>query len=265
MKKHPSKKIRKRRPFTVLEMLVSMALLSIIVYSLSLLMNQSQKAMNLGVSKMDAFEELSMALDQMEDSLNNIDVKSWRTSKDAGEKVGDKELQSSALICGNDSFTVYVTRQKEQGPELHEIRYSLVKIEDEHGETLSPGLKNLNVFERKVGGDPGSPDDDNNEGDTILTNVKDFKVMTPGGTFEAKRTDLNGNTITEEYPRMVVLELAVLDSNTANLGKDMGKPEDINLTRIKKALGDSGSNEKTLEHRLKRLVRAVTLDVSALQ
>lgn len=233
------KKRDTKHPFTVLELLIAMSLLSIMVYSLTLLMNQSQRAMSLGVGKMDAFEELRLALDQMENDLNSINISSWEKHPDNLDENG-KIITPAFTTSGSDSFTVYANRPGVI-PQLCKITYSL-KQGGEELPQLYVTMENLTF--------PGSPKKE----DVILQNVMDFHIFTlpPKDGKLAARTPW--------YPSMVILELAVLDSDTVSLGRaDVSRPEKISESKIKNAIG-----QDAYQKRWRRLVRAVTLDLSIL-
>ena len=68
-------KFLNQRSFTILEMLVALGLLSVIMFSLLSMLDQSQKAMEKGVSQMDVMEEARTVLDQIKNHVICVDYK----------------------------------------------------------------------------------------------------------------------------------------------------------------------------------------------
>ena len=58
-----------KRYFTVLEMLIAMGLLSVIMFTLLSMLDQSQNVMTRGVSQLNVVDEARVVLDQIENDI----------------------------------------------------------------------------------------------------------------------------------------------------------------------------------------------------
>jgi len=107
-------KRQRKHSFTLIEMLVAMALLAMIMIALVSLLDQTQKAMTQGVSQMEASEDIQIAMDRIERDLSNLLVLSKRKAWTSNN--------AATISASNGKLVVYTTRLK-QKPECCKVTY----------------------------------------------------------------------------------------------------------------------------------------------
>lgn len=234
-------KNRKIRHFTVLEMLISMGLLSVIVFTLLSMLDQSQTAMNKGVSQLDVIEEARIVLDQIENDITCIDYEN-AIAKDSHD-VEDPRTDVLKVVNSGNSFTVYTTRAGKL-PRFCKVSYK------KSGYKL---LMDIETYDESDGSFRQEPTR------TLLTNVLGFKVSVVN--YESLGA---GN----EYPQKVMIELQLLDSETRRIGYTKVDDEAervINESLIKERLGkkDKAAGEAAFKARAARFTRVVSLQPPA--
>lgn len=229
------KMILKKHPFTILEILVAMGLLSVIMYSLLSILDQSQKAMSIGVSLMSVTEDARVVLDQIENDITCIDyqnaiLKDKRPSDDPMTYALSQVLDCSSSDDSSD-FTIMTSRPGKLS-QFCKVRYFKsgfelimeVQVYDEANLTWGPKSRQI-----------------------LLDNVMDFNVS-------FTRYDVSGMP---EFPQQVTIELQLLDEETRKLGYDdyeSAKAKNIDLNRIRAKIGADA-----LQARYIRFTRVVSL------
>lgn len=228
------KMILKKRRFTVLEMMVSMGLLSVIMFALLSMLDQSQRAMTTGVSKMEVTEEARIVLDQLENDITCVDYLSAdKKLRDMSETHRISNLKTDVLSVKSDGAFVVHTSRPGKLPRFCKVIYELDGYE----------LK-MNVWTYDDKENSFKKEDER----ILLTNVLKFNV-------KVENYELTGY----EYPKKVTVELKLLDNETRRLGyvtKDDRKKRKINIGAITDKLKD----ENALEARAARFSRVISLE-----
>lgn len=230
----------KHQYFTILEMLVALGLLSVIMFSLLSMLDQSQKAMEKGVSQMDVMEEARTVLDQIENHVVCVDYKG-AVEKDALPQNKDPRqfALNNVLVAQegpNGRLEIYTT-QTGRLPRSVKVRYR------KSGHRL---IMESSTYDEK----------DNSwrveKPRTLLTNVLAFNV-------KVERYDENDVGVNATFPKLVTIELQLLDDETRKLGyKSVADAEkkSINEEEIKKKL----RNDSAYKARAARFSRMVSLE-----
>lgn len=225
----------KKHQFTILEILVAMGLLSVIMYSLLSILDQSQKAMSVGVSLMSVTEDARVVLDQLENDITCIDyqsaiLKDKRPNDDPMTYALNKVLDCSSADDSSD-FTVLTSRPGKLS-QFCKVRYfksgyelrMKIQVYDEANLAWGPEKEQV-----------------------LLDNVMDFNVS-------FTRYDVSGMP---EFPQQVTVELQLLDEETRKLGYDdyeSAKKKTIDLNRIREKIGADA-----LQARYIRFTRVISL------
>lgn len=228
----------KQYRFTILEMLVALGLLSVIMFSLISMLDQSQKAMDKGVSQMDVVEEARTVLDQIENNIACINYKD-AVQIDAIPRGADplNFALNNVLIAKegpNGSLFLYTT-QNGRLPRFSKITYR------KSGYKL---IMESSIYNEKDNSWKSEPKR------ILLTNVLAFGV-----NVEKYKSEVVG----APYPKRVTIELKLLDDETRKLGyksiEDAEKKK-INENEIKRKL----RSDAAFDARAARFSRIVTLE-----
>lgn len=225
---------RSKKYFTVLEMLIAMGLLSVIMFSLLSMLDQSQKAMSKGMSRLNVTDEARIVLDQIENDITCIDYKN-ALLKDAHNV---SHPQDDVLKKTARGFSIYTTRPGRL-PLLCKISY------EKEGYKLV--VKTKTYDEKKKSW--VTPENEDENGRILLTNVLAFNVHIE------KYQNLGDEN---KYPQKVTVEIQLIDDDTRKLG--YSGPEDsqnkpINEEKIIKKIG-----EDAFKARAARFSRVVSLE-----
>lgn len=233
-------KLLNQRSFTILEMLVALGLLSVIMFSLLSMLDQSQKAMEKGVSQMDVMEEARTVLDQIENHVICVDYKG-AVEKDAIPK-GRNPRQ----------FALYDVLKEQEGPNGKLEIYT----------TQTGRLPRSSKITYKKSGyrlimESSTYDEKDNAWRpeatrTLLTNVLAFNV-------KIERYDENDVGANATFPKLVTVELQLLDDETRKLGyKSVADAEkkSIDEAEIKKKL----RSDSAYKARAARFSRIISLE-----
>lgn len=210
---------RSKKYFTVLEMLIAMGLLSVIMFTLLSMLDQSQKAMTKGVSRLNVVEEARVVLDQIENDITCVDY-AEAVLKDP---LRVKKPQDDVLFVANggESLTVYTTRTGSL-PILCRVTY------EKRGYNLHVITKEYDMADKSF---KTPKNEDPDKGRILLTNVLAFKV-------HVWKYDNLGKE--NEYPQQVNIELQLIDDETRQLGYSSAKDsieKPINVTEIENKIG----------------------------
>lgn len=222
-----------KRYFTVLEMLIAMGLLSVIMFTLLSMLDQSQNVMTRGVSQLNVVDEARVVLDQIENDITCVD---YKNAKLKGNKVTDPK--EHVLVKTTNGFMVYTSRPGRL-PLLCQVTYKKVGYKlvvetwtyDEKSKTWV------------------RPENEDDNGRTLLTNVLAFNVHIE------KYQNLGDEN---KYPQKVTVELQLIDDETRRLGYSSiedKKNKPINEEKIKKKIG-----EDAFKARAARFSRVVSLE-----
>ncbi|MBE6407633.1 MAG: hypothetical protein E7038_03405 [Lentisphaerae bacterium] len=217
--------------FTILEMLVAMGLLSVIMFALLSMLDQSQKAMTKGVSQMDVVEEARAVLDQIENDVTCVDYKN-AVEKDRRSNDPLQFALNNVLVTKDGSLELYTTRAGRL-PRFCKVLYR------KSGHNL---IMETKTYDEKYHSWVEETDR------TLLTNVLAFNV-------DVERYSNLGEY---KYPKKVTIELQLLDDETRKLGykniQDAEKKK-INEEEIKRKIGTDA-----YKARAARFSRVVSLE-----
>ena len=223
-----------KRYFTVLEMLIAMGLLSVIMFTLLSMLDQSQNVMTRGVSQLNVVDEARVVLDQIENDITCVDYKNAKL-KDSHNVTHPQE---DVLVKTSRGFMVYTSRPGRL-PLLCRISYEKV------GYKLVVKTKTYDEKNKSW----VTPENEDDNGRTLLTNVLAFNVHIE------KYQNLGDEN---KYPQKVTVELQLIDDETRRLGYsniEDKKNKPINVEKIKNKIG-----EDAFEARAARFSRVVSLE-----
>ncbi len=290
------KKIKSAHCFTLLEMLLAMALLSIIMFTLLSMMTQTQKAVSTGVSKMNASEDARLVLNMMEADLNCMDfVKAKQLNQDqSGTKQrgncrilevacakdkGGKPMDEDLGKDGSREVVMRIcTRRKDIVPKNEYYRITYLWGEPEVPADIGDSVKDS----KSSNYDPAYLSDKclimrvekwNEDYEPKNNNVYDDNGWVLHGDERVLLTNVadvstcgylcDDQDEMEGYYSQVVISLALVDDQTKQMGHH--GPDDVEIgfnknieSKIKKTLGDDA-----YEARLLRYTRSVFIDLSA--
>lgn len=220
--------------FTVLEMLIAMGLLSVIMFALLSMLDQSQKAMTRGVSQLNVVDEARVVLDQIENDITCVDYKNAKLK----DSHNVSHPQDDVLKKTSKGFIVYTTRPGRL-PLLCKVTY-----EKNNHELV---VKTMTYDEKsKTWVRPENEDD---KGRVLLKNVLAFNVHIE------KYQNLGSEN---KFPQKVTVELQLIDDETRRLGysSDLDKKEKkINEEKIIKKIGT-----EAYKARAARFSRVISLE-----
>ena len=233
------KRLRKQS-FTLIEMLVAMALLSLIMFALVSLMDQTQKAMSQGVSQMEASEDVQIAMDRIERDLSNLLVLSKRKAWESNN--------AATITAGDGKLVVYTMRLKKK-PEYCKVTYewkerftdnTLTGIQDTDARTTHNVLvETVDYLDSMSGSTQGQ-----REQSILLTGVVDSHGA--GSGFYVK-DDIKDNN-------RLIITLSVADNATKRIG--YARPADARQERLTPNRYNQGG-VNLLDRRLKRYSRVI--------
>lgn len=223
-----------KRYFTVLEMLIAMGLLSVIMFTLLSMLDQSQNVMTRGVSQLNVVDEARVVLDQIENDITCVDYKNAKL-KDSHNVTNPRE---QVLVKTDKGFMVYTSRPGRL-PLLCKVIY------EKNGYNLIAKTKTYDEEHKSW----VTPENEDEEGRILLTNVLAFNVHIE------KYQNLGDEN---KYPQKVTVELQLIDDETRRLGYSKiedKKDKPINEETIKKKIG-----KDAFEARAARFSRVVSLE-----
>ncbi len=237
-------KFRRLLPFTVLEMMMAMTLLAIVMFVLISIMDQSQKIVTSGISKINVFEDARSVLDLIENDFACVEFNpgAWGTSPD--------DADESIRIPSSSEITLYTYRS--------DVITQLCKVSYKFSGSLLKEEKR--VWDQSLNN--GEGDWSGIETRNLLINVGNFRVK--------KMNDDNERTVYDKkYSHKYMIEIALLDEETRRLGysgtttafEQENQEQSVDQSRIQQALGPNGS--KVYQARLKRFTRVVSLDLES--
>lgn len=237
--------LKRKFSFTILEMLMATGLLSLIVYSLLSMLNQTQKTTSLGISKMNIFEDARTVIGIIETDIGAAD---FFTDK------GDKYDNDDVIKIKNNGETLEVlTKRMGTLDQLCRVVYSY----DKSKYTLT-----MKVY-RWIEDDQDFEDDDNPSHNAILLkNVAKFRIDQEVLQQSSASGDGSYQKALDGLPHTLILQMALLDEDTLRLGyKSLKDAEENNIdeTRIKKALGNSND---ALIQRYQYFTRVIPVDLT---
>ncbi len=230
---------KSKKYFTVLEMLTAMSLLSVIMYALLSMLDQSQSAMNKGMSRLSVTDEARSVLDQIENDITCV------AYQDALEKDSHNvsSMQDHVLKTTANGFQVYTSRPGRL-PLLCKVSY------EKAGNNL---VVKTSTFD-EGDGSWKAPANEPAGGRILLTNVLAFEVRMD--RYSGLGADKDGNA--NNFPMKVTVDLQLIDDETRKLGYTSindSKTKPINRNEIEKKLGDKSA----FNARAARFSRVVTL------
>lgn len=223
-----------KRYFTVLEMLIAMGLLSVIMFTLLSMLDQSQNVMTRGVSQLNVVDEARVVLDQIENDITCVDYKNAKL-KDSHNVTHPQE---DVLVKTSRGFMVYTSRPGRL-PLLCKISY------EKEGYKLVVKTKTYDEKNKSW----VTPENEDDNGRTLLTNVLAFNVHIE------KYQNLGDEN---KYPQKVTVELQLIDDETRRLGYSNindKKDKPINEEKIKNKIG-----KDAFDARAARFSRVVSLE-----
>lgn len=229
-----------KRYFTVLEMLIAMGLLSVIMFTLLSMLDQSQNVMTRGVSQLNVVDEARVVLDQIENDITCVDYKNAKLK----DSHNVSRPQEDVLVKTSRGFMVYTSRPGRL-PLLCKISYEKV------GYKLVVKTKTYDEKNKSW----VTPENEDDNGRTLLTNVLAFNVHIEPYDIESE-DDKNKDKY--NYPKKVTVELKLIDDETRRLGYsniEDKKNKPINEEKIKKKIG-----EAAFEARAARFSRIISLE-----
>lgn len=230
------KNLLKIRAFTILELLVAMGLLSVIMFALTEMLDQSQKSMRLGVSKMDVVEEARIVLDQIENDITCLDYKSAvEKAKRPEDDPLDFAMNNTFVVTKNGSTVQFYTTRAGRMPRFCQVKYEYNSTKYTLGMSIQTYDESNGTWRK--------------EADRILlTNVQDFHI-------EPEYYEELGKY---KYLKKVTVELKLIDSETRELGYSTfsdKKEKKINSSVIVRKIGGDA-----FEARAARFSRVVSLE-----
>ena len=232
------KRLRKQS-FTLIEMLVAMALLSLIMFALVSLMDQTQKAMSQGVSQMEASEDVQIAMDRIERDLSNLLVLSKRKAWESNN--------AATITAGDGKLVVYTMRLKKK-PECCKVTYewkesftdnTLTGIQDTDARTTHNVLVETVDYLNATNGQSQE-----REESVLLTGVVDSHGA--GSGFYVKDDIKDDNRL--------IITLSIADNATKRIG--YARPADARQERLTPNRYNQGG-VNLLDRRLKRYSRVI--------
>ena len=223
-----------KRYFTVLEMLIAMGLLSVIMFTLLSMLDQSQNVMTRGVSQLNVVDEARVVLDQIENDITCVDYKNAKL-KDSHNVT---HLQEDVLVKTSRGFMVYTSRPGRL-PLLCKVSY------EKEGYKLVVKTKTYDEKNKSW----VTPENEDDNGRTLLTNVLAFNVHIE------KYQNLGDEN---KYPQKVTVELQLIDDETRRLGYSKiedKKDKPINEEKIIQKIGSDA-----FKARAARFSRVVSLE-----
>ena len=253
----------KKQHFTILEMFVSMGLLSVILFALLSMLDQSQKITMIGISKMTVTEEARIVLDQIENDITSIDYPNAIDKDRDPDDDKDTYALNDVITCDDDNtsnrkdsgdcLTILCSRPGklsqfskiiyEYSPSEYKLTLTVVPWEEELVDVVD---KKTGKTEKALVGDWAR---DKKEERTLLENVIDFNVSIE--TYDYDNL---------QYPKKVTIEIQLLDDETRKLGYKSyqdAENQKIDMDLIEKRLGANG--KEALKARFARFSRVVSL------
>ncbi len=261
----------RRQNFTVLEMLVAMALLSIILYSLVMMLDQTQKTMEVGLNKITVAEQARLILDMMENDLNTVDIKTTKTFGD--ETVGWLEVgkvsshkgafsinsADSKGIAGGEAFRVFSTRTSTI-PMFCMITYYWHDYRLYTRTVEQPNLRGATKQQTLLFSEYES-DDRNAVNELLMDGVYIFRVT---GTLSDDELDTDAE---RDVYDAVTIEVGILDDTTLRLGWTADNNPSVKDYDPQKAIArieGMTNGKKLLEERCHRFSRRIFLNLEAM-
>lgn len=241
--------LKRKFSFTILEMLMATGLLSLIVYSLLSMLNQTQKTTSLGISKMNIFEDARTVIGIIETDIGAAD---FFTDKGDNYDNNKKVIQISP-----DGETLEVlTKRMGTLDQLCRVVYSYNKSKYTLTMEVYRWIEDDLAFERNP-----------SHKAILLKNVAKFKIDQE--VLSAPGEDGSYQQALDGLPHTLILQMALLDEDTLRLGykslkslKDAEENNEENIvdeTRIKKALGNS---DEALIQRYQYFTRVIPVDLT---
>lgn len=236
--------LKRKFSFTILEMLMATGLLSLIVYSLLSMLNQTQKTTSLGISKMNIFEDARTVIGIIETDIGAAD---FFTDKGAEYNNNKKVIQISP-----DGETLEVlTKRMGTLDQLCRVVYSYNKSKYTLTMEVYRWIEDDLAFERNP-----------SHKAILLKNVAKFKIDQEVLQQLSTSGDGSYQKALHGLPHTLILQMALLDEDTLRLGyKSLKDAEENNVdeTRIKKALGNSND---ALIQRYQYFTRVIPVDLT---
>lgn len=235
--------LKRKFSFTILEMLMATGLLSLIVYSLLSMLNQTQKTTSLGISKMNIFEDARTVIGIIETDIGAAD---FFTDK------GNKYDNDDVIKIKNDGETLEVlTKRMGTLDQLCRVVYSYNKSKYTLTMEVYRWIEDDLAFERNP-----------SHKAILLKNVAKFKIDQEVLQQLSTSGDGSYQKALHGLPHTLILQMALLDEDTLRLGyKSLKDAEENNIdeTRIKKALGNSND---ALIQRYQYFTRVIPVDLT---
>lgn len=247
-------RFKKKRSFTVVEMMVALILFSVIMFVLLSLMTQAQNIMRRGVSKANVFEDAMIVLNRIGDDLSCADF--TLETEEAYFKNGTPHL--STLEVEPNKCTI-LTRRYDGTSMLCKVEYVL------QSNSLRERVYNFDKDENDFEITPSSEQ-------TLLENVVALEVIAGSKSYETidQNDEINPNDGKAEFdtreenfhPFYVTIRLVLMDDDTRIQGATQQQIQDNDYpssSTIKNKIGSKKFNAS-----VRVFTRTITLNLSAL-
>lgn len=249
------KKICKKRSFTLIEMLIAMSLLSMVLYSLVLLLDQTEKAMTNGVAKMKVLEDARLVLDRIQNDIQNIDSVSFHSM------FGNNEL---AIQGDGSMIEIYTTRLLNSTPNLCKVQYSL------SGHALQESVTFYDCQELDEGSTPQVLSG-GYTGKILLNNVLYFNISRQ----QRRPDDAPAGDGTKNDPNllgyMLFIHLQLADQKTVTFAANSGGSVQATREKVKAGDFDSGkilkrfyNRQEIMDQAMQHFSRIIFIDKSSI-
>ena len=156
------KKICMKRSFTLIEMLIAMSLLSVIMYVMVVLLEQTNRAASGSTAKMKVCEDARLLLDRIQNDITNMDPTTCHstfgdTTKTIGEMAGS----------GGNGLRIYTSRPLDADVTFCKVEYS------KSGKLLK---ETVTFYDRQKLDSEGVPSVAKTVETTLLYNVEAFSA-----------------------------------------------------------------------------------------
>ncbi len=264
------------RRFTLLEMLMAMGLLSLIMYSLLSMLGQTQKAMSIGISKINGSEDARLVLNMIESDLQCID---FNTAESMGMQQGavNSPERNQVLFLGDGTKTDHdgdiilismcCTREG-TGGQFGKVVYAVRDTDEEPNRLI---MKQA-VWDSKNYRNPSNGDPDGTPGSTggwdwedepavLLTNLA-FDNNKPLAKVEGI-SGPGGDKYKGHYAKISVA-LALMDEYTVQRGTTYSVKNGKVVSTFSRSSLEKKMDDDAVKARLMRFTRTMFIDLSEL-